>query len=129
MPDIILVDTDIIIDAGRQVADAINRLSAEEKAAGLAVSVVTYLELLVGCQNKSEQRNLERFLKRFEVINLDEPSSAHALDLLRTYRLSHGLLIADGLIAATAITRAMPLLTKNQNDYRFIKGLTLLAYP
>jgi len=49
--------------------------------------------------------------------------------LLREYRLSHGLLIADSLIAATAITIAAPLATKNQQDYKFIKGLQLLSYP
>jgi predicted nucleic acid-binding protein len=48
---------------------------------------------------------------------------------LRQYRLSHGLLIPDALIAATAINFNIPLLTKNQSDYRFIKEVNLLPYP
>jgi predicted nucleic acid-binding protein len=52
-----------------------------------------------------------------------------ALDLLRQYRLSHGLLIPDALIAATAIATNLPLVTKNQRDYRFISGLQLFPYP
>ena len=47
-------------------------------------------------------------------------------DKKRRYRLSHGLLTADSLIAATAITQGIPLLSKNQRDYRFIAGLNLL---
>jgi predicted nucleic acid-binding protein len=52
-----------------------------------------------------------------------------AVDLLRRYRLSHGLLIADAFIAATALVLDTPLVSKNQRDYRFIAGLTLLRYP
>ena len=52
-----------------------------------------------------------------------------AVALLRKYRLSHGLLIADALIAATAISRGLAFATKNRRDYRFINGLKLLPYP
>lgn len=38
-------------------------------------------------------------------------------------------LIADALIAATAMSLDKPLVIKNQRDYRFIAGLRLLAYP
>jgi predicted nucleic acid-binding protein len=37
-------------------------------------------------------------------------------------------LIADSLIAATALVHDVPLISKNQADYRFIKGLNLLPY-
>ncbi|MEQ8969267.1 MAG: PIN domain-containing protein [Coleofasciculus sp. C1-SOL-03] len=49
--------------------------------------------------------------------------------MLSLYRLSHGLLIADSLIAATAIVYNCPFITNNQRDYRFIQGLNLLSYP
>jgi predicted nucleic acid-binding protein len=49
--------------------------------------------------------------------------------LVEAYFLSHGLLIADAFVAATAIDLDIPLLTKNQRDYRFIQGLKLLPYP
>ncbi|WP_392533314.1 hypothetical protein [Nostoc sp. C117] len=52
-----------------------------------------------------------------------------AVNLLWSYRLIHGLLIADSLIAATAIVGNYPVITKNQRDYRFIQGLNLLPYP
>jgi predicted nucleic acid-binding protein len=43
--------------------------------------------------------------------------------------LSHGLLIADALIAATAMRLEQPLVSENQRDYRFIDSLDLLSYP
>lgn len=104
-------------------------LARIEDQSGLAISVVTQMELIVGCQTKKELRSLERFLARFEIIHLSEDISSGAIDLLREYRLSHGLLIADALIAATAIHYHIPFISKNQKDYRFIAELDLLTYP
>lgn len=87
------------------------------------------MELIIGCRDKAELRTVGRFLQRFQIIKLNESISDVAIDLLRRYRLSHGLLIADALIAATAMSLDKPLITKNQRDYRFIAGLRLLAYP
>jgi predicted nucleic acid-binding protein len=87
------------------------------------------MEMLVGCRDKTEQRDLESFLRRFAVLNVTEEASELALDLLRTYRLSHGLLIADALIAATSMAADLPFVSKNQSDYRFIVGLRLMPYP
>lgn len=60
---------------------------------------------------------------------MDPTVSHEAVNLVRQYRLSHGLLIADALIAATCLVNAIPLLTKNQRDFRFITGLQLPTYP
>lgn len=63
------------------------------------------------------------------IFKLNEAISDKAAALLRQYRLSHGLLIADALIAATTITWNTPLASKNQRDYRFIAELKLMPYP
>lgn len=123
-----IVDTDIIIDVGRGISEAANCLQKLKSSSRLAISVVTQMELIVGCTNKSELRTLEKFLQQFDVIRIDQPISDKAVDLLRLYRLSHGLLIADGLIAATAIIYESSFITKNQRDYRFIQNLNLLPY-
>jgi len=125
----VLIDTDILIDAGRGVAEAVDSLRQHELQTSLAISVISQLELFVGCQNKREFRQVEKFLERFEIVDLDTQASSIAVDLLKRYRLSHGLLIPDALIAATALAQGLPLLTKNQRDYRFINGLILLPYP
>ncbi|MCL4264452.1 MAG: type II toxin-antitoxin system VapC family toxin [Anaerolineae bacterium] len=123
-----VIDTDILIDAGRGVSQAVNYLATLEKQGIVAISAVTQMELLVGCQNKRELQDLGKFLKRFQLLKLDESISDEAVNLLGLYRLSHGLLIADALIAATAIRWSYPLASKNQRDYRFITTLNLLPY-
>lgn len=129
MPNLVIVDTDVLIDAGRNIADAVTCLEQIERQASLAISIVSEMELVIGCRNKAELRILDRFLARFQVLKLNEPISDIATDLLRRYRLSHGLLIADALIAATALSESIPFVTKNERDYRFIAGLRLLPYP
>lgn len=125
----ILIDTDILIDVARSIDTAIDRLNTESQNARLVISVVTQMELLVGCRNAIELQNLQRFLERYDQIKLDEAISDQAIQLLTTYYLSHGLLIPDALIAATAMKMSIPLLSKNQRDYRFIQDLNLLPYP
>ena len=129
MAELTLVDTDILIDAAHKDEMAVTVLQNLESTSGLAVSIVTQMELVVGCRNKTEQRELAKFLQRFQVIHLSASISRRGLELLQQYRLSHGLLIPDGLIAATALETAIPLISKNQKDYRFIDGLQLLPYP
>jgi len=125
----VIVDTDVLIDAGRKIVEAVNSLDHVEQRTGLRISVVTQMELMIGCHNKLELQALERFLMRFQIIPLSENISTTTVNLLRRYRLSHGLLIADALIAATVLVSKQSLLTKNQRDFRFIDGLNLLAYP
>jgi len=125
----ILVDTDILIDVANDDAIAVERLANESRASTLAVSTITVMELTVGCRNKTELQALNRFLAQFQVLTLSSQSSEIATQLLQEYFLSHGLLIADALIAATAIGNEISLLSKNQSDFRFIQRLNLLPYP
>ena len=124
-----IVDTDILIDAGRGVQEAVDHLNAIAASTTPTISVVTQMELIIGCRNKTELQKLAIFLEPFQIAPLDETISAKAVALLQKYRLSHGLLIADSLIAATAVSLQLPLISKNQRDYRFIPELDLLPYP
>lgn len=129
MSEIVLIDTDILIDAGRANPDALSCLKSLEQNACLALSIITQMELLVGCRNKKESKALECFISRFQVVKLTESISEKAVALLKSYRLSHGILIPDALIAATALDLDCPFVTRNQRDYRFIDQLRLLTNP
>jgi predicted nucleic acid-binding protein len=123
------VDTDVLIDLGKGDPVAGDRVRREAAIVTPAISVVSQLELLAGVRDKSELRQIIRSLKRFTIVKLDPPICDRAVALLERYRLSHGLLMADGLVAATALNRGYTLLTKNRKDYQFIKGMMLAAYP
>lgn len=129
MAPVILVDTDILIDAARKIDAAVQFLNESESEGALGISIITEMELVTGCRDKKELRKLYKFLKRFEALPLHSTMSKEASRLLREYRLSHGLLIPDALIAATAIGNGLTLATKNIRDFRFIEGLNLAEYP
>lgn len=129
MRELVIIDTDILIDVARDVSEATGCLREIEHNAIPAVSAVTQMELMIGCRNKKELKALDRFLSRFTILKISEAISERAVGLIRNYRLSHGLLIADALIAATALNHDRPLISKNQRDYRFIEELALLGYP
>ncbi|MEW6350592.1 MAG: type II toxin-antitoxin system VapC family toxin [Thermodesulfobacteriota bacterium] len=129
MTDTTMFDTDVLIDAARGVSEAAVYLQDAAAQSRLAVSVVTKMELIVGCRNRTELRDVEGFLMGFTIVKMTEAVSDRAVNLLTQYRLSPGLLIADALIAATALVYDFPFVTKNRRDYRFIAGLNLLAYP
>lgn len=128
MTDRVLVDTDVLIDVLRSIKSTIAILQATEASSTLCISVVTQMELIVGCRDARELQTLDRFLQQLEVISITEIISKQAVQLLKQYRLSHGLLIPDALIAATSLAAEHALLTKNQSDYRFIQHLNLLPF-
>jgi predicted nucleic acid-binding protein len=105
------------------VQHALNFLQRHSTQFTLKISSVAEMELLVGCRNKTEQRQLERFLRPFSILKLNEAIADQATALIRQYRLSHGLAMPDALVAATALVHTIPLATGNQRDFRFIAGL------
>ena len=58
-----IIDTDILIDAARNNSDAIYCIDTIEHQSMLAISVITKMELIVGCRNKIELHKMESFAK------------------------------------------------------------------
>ena len=129
MTEIVLVDTNVLVDFERGNRRAGEHLDEIESRSKPAISAMTQMEMIVGCRKKSDLSILLSFLQRFEVIPINPAITTRTIDILLQYGLSHGVLIADALIAATALTIQAPLLTANQRDFRFIGGLSLLPYP
>lgn len=124
----VLVDTDILIDFSRGMTATAQYFQASTQGS-LAISSVTQMELIVGCQDKRALRMIDRFLTRFQVFPVTPEITNQTIDLLHEYNLSHGLLIPDALIASTALMLDLPFMTRNQRDFRFIPNLTLLPPP
>jgi len=122
-----LIDTDVLIWHMRGYEHARNVIANLESR---HISIVTQMELVQGLRSKEEQRALHRFLdrKQFIIYPVSENISQHALFLMEEWCLSHHMLMADALIAATAIESGLPLLTANTKHYRFLPNLTLKQF-
>lgn len=95
----------------------------------VTVSIISRMETIRGCLNREMQQQAERLLKQLTLVGVDAQISTRADQLVTRYFLSNNMAVPDALIAATALVYDLPLLTKNQRDFRFIPGLQLLPYP
>ena len=82
MAAVALIDTDILIDVARSRVASVQRLEHLEEEGPLGISVITQMEMLVGCRNKRELQALEGFLGRFLVLPLHPGIGVAAVELL-----------------------------------------------
>ena len=94
------------------------------------LSSLTFMELLQGCRNQEEARQVKAFFSENVslVIHPDEVISRRAIALLEQHAFPHGLRVVDALIAATALETACSLATANVKHYRPIIGLHLIQF-
>jgi predicted nucleic acid-binding protein len=116
-----LIDTDVLIDISRgntAAADFVDALPEE-----IFISRIS-MELIVGARNKRDQNVIESFIGSFPIKELSDSIGQKAHQQLRQYAKSHGLTLADALIAATALLNDLALVSKNEKHFRPIKGLS-----
>jgi len=118
----VLIDTDLFVWHMRGFEEAKEALASIEVP---ATSLVTYMELLQGARSAAESAAIRRYLsvKQVKVHPLTEAIGNRASFLMERWSISHGLRLADALIAATAMHHGLPLLTGNARHYQFLPGL------
>lgn len=109
----LLVDTDVLIDHLRGA-----RAFAPESAR-VSYSTITRTELFAG--RASEEAAVRTLLDPFREIAVDRAVA----ELGGRLRREHGVRIADALIAATALTHELELLTRNVRDFAQVPSLRL----
>ncbi len=119
----ILVDTDILIKVFRGNTSHKKTLDKEEN--NLAISSVTFLELLFGLKSKRRVIDLKKQIRAYQLIHISEAISVKAIEIVSTYTTTTSIKTADTLIAATALKNNLKLYTDNVSDFDFIKGLKL----
>ncbi len=116
-----LLDTCVVIDFLRGVASAENFVrSLAEKP---SISAVTVAEVFAGLKSQKEEREARAFLASCVVLTLLPSMAETAGAFMRHYRGSHGLEIADTLIAATAEHHRLDLATLNVKHFPMFKRL------
>ena len=62
------------------------------------------------------------FVGNAEIINIDQDITDRTIALRR----EQGIKLADALIAATAVSRQLTLITRNENDFTEVRGISVL---
>ncbi len=120
-----LIDTDILIDALRGTEDGVAFLTNQHASSGVQISIISAMELVAGCRHSRELTLLQQFLQKVKIFPINVDISKRAYQLMESYFLSHGLLIPDALIAATALEFGLTLYTKNIRHFQMIPELRL----
>jgi len=90
------------------------------------ITVITVAELIQGARNKEDLTIINKTIGLFNQISAGPTVWNLALELLKRYNLSHGLLLLDALIASCAIVKKKMLVTGNYGDFKFISELKVV---
>jgi predicted nucleic acid-binding protein len=118
-----LIDTDVLIDISRgnnAAADFVDDLN------DIFIARISAMELIIGARDRRDQKVIERFISLLQLIELSEVVGQEAYAQAKRYSKSPGLTVADALIAATATTHDLTLVSRNEKHFRPIKGLRFL---
>jgi predicted nucleic acid-binding protein len=123
---VIYVDTNILIDALRGYAPAIQFLEQSAKADSVGCSQVCEVELLLGAPSRALRRPVERLLKDLTVITPTQDDFSQAVALYRSLSLSHGVEFFDCLVAASALRLGVAVHSRNIKHLAPIPRLKVL---
>ena len=122
-----IIDTDVLIWYLR--GNEASKKTVESNIP-FSISVVTYIELVQGMKNKEEMKKFQKQIQKWNVniIQIDKEVSSRAMFYIQEYGLSHSMMFADGLIAATVVQNGEILLTANDKHYKFIPTIELKKF-
>jgi predicted nucleic acid-binding protein len=103
-------DTNVLIDLLNGREEANNEVGRYSR---LAISRISWVEVLTGARNGEDQNRVEHLLGYFEMIELDEPVAREAISL----RQQHRLRLPDAIIWAAARLGNSLLVTRDSRDF------------
>jgi len=121
MAELILPDTDVLIDFLRGYPQAIDFINTN--ASQIILSAIVVAELYAGVRENQELTILDNFVSLFEVISVNSEIAKIGGLYKRDFGKSHGVGLADAVIAATCSLKNAQLKTLNVKHYPMIKKL------
>ncbi len=121
MAESFLLDTDVLVDFLRGYDKAEAFINAQSSRVILSSIVVA--ELYAGVKGDAEQAALENFISLFRIVPVSAEIAKAGGLYKRDYGKSHGVGLADAILAATAVAENAMLKTLNTKHYPMLKGL------
>jgi predicted nucleic acid-binding protein len=121
MAGAILLDTDVLVDFFRGHKKAVAFINAHFDR--IILSSIVVAELYAGVKGDAEQAALENFIALFRVFPVSAKIAKTGGLYKRDYSKSHGVGLADAILAATAEAENAELKTLNTRHYPMLKSL------
>ena len=116
-----LFDTNILIDHLNGIAQATQEIKASSDP---AVSVITWIEVMTGAADPSQEAILRAFLANFECLPVTNAVAERAAKNRRVRRIK----LPDAIILATAEVAGRQLVTRNVWDFPAAMGGVRVPY-
>jgi len=117
----ILPDTDVLVDYLRGRKNAVTLI--QSCADRIILSSIAVAELYAGVKGENEEAALNDFVSLFRVVPVTQTLAQTGGFLKRDYGKSHGIGLADAIIAATVLAEHAELKTLNIKHYPMFEGL------
>lgn len=117
----ILLDTDVLVDFLRGQSKAVAYVKAH--SGDIMLSAVVVGELYAGVKGDEELEKLDNLVSLFPVVPVTRELARSGGLYKRAYCKSHGVGLADAIMAATAESQGADLKTLNSKHYPMLKGL------
>ena len=121
MAESLLLDTDVLVDFFRGYSKAVAFVNTNSSR--IILSSIVIAELYAGVKGDAELTVLENFISLFRIIPVTSEIARMGGLYKRDYGKSHGVGLADAIIAATCEAENADLKTLNVKHYPMIKGL------
>ena len=121
MTKLILPDTDILIDFFRGYKKAVTFIDKYNDR--IIISSIVVAELFAGIRDKKEEDILEDFVSLFPIVSINSDIAKAGGLFKKNYGKSHGIGLADAIMAATAEIENAELKTLNIKHYPMFGGL------
>ena len=103
-------DTNVLIDYLCGVEAAHREIELYEEP---CISIVTWIEVLVGARDSDDEARLRGFLGRFRVLPIDQDVAERAVRIRRRHRVR----VPDAVVWATAQSARCLLVTRDVRDF------------
>jgi len=117
----ILLDTDVLVDFFRGQGKAFAFINTYNER--IILSSIVVAELYAGVKGNAEQAALQDFISLFRVVPVSTEIAKAGGLYKRDYGKSHGIGLADAILAATAEAENAELKTLNTKHYPMLKDL------
>jgi predicted nucleic acid-binding protein len=104
-------DTNILVDYLKGVRAAKEELGRYRIR---QISIITFIEVMVGAENTAEESAIRGFLATFEVLELSAEIAQEAISIRKELRLK----IPDAIVYATARTQGCILVSRNTKELK-----------
>lgn len=120
MERVAVFDTNILIDLLNNRPEAADAI--ENGASHRAISLISWMEVMVGARKYHQEARTAALLSAFEIIEVSREIAERSVLL----RAEHSMKLPDAIILASAMVRHCTLITRNTKDFA---GISCVKIP